>query len=312
LILRKGQLLTGNPSDPKVLSFTAFRTVPFALGQNRTVASDGGVTVLAVLSDRSTALLRVNGGTVTVVARKGEILTSNPVGAKLAAIFSPALAANADVVWRSSLTPGLAGVISTNASCIFHQNQGGTRSLLARATFPAGGTNGAVFAAFSDPVVNATGQVAFRATLKTNVGDAVVGKTFGLWSNSHGSLTVVARQGDRPPGLGNGVKFTAFNSYVLPNEGGVVTFATVAGSGITASNNQGIWAVDVDGDLQRVIQKGDKLELGGSQKTVLGLKIFAALPFVAGHGRNYASNGDLAFLATFTDGTHAILRVVFP
>lgn len=29
-------------------------------------------------------------------------------------------------------------------------------------------------------------------------------------------------------------------------------------------------------------------------------------------GRNYATDGGLAFIANFSDGTHAILRVSFP
>ena len=108
------------------------------------------------------------------------------------------------------------------------------------------------------------------------------------------------------------MKFTAFNSYVLPDAGGVATLATVAGSGITTANNQGIWAVDADGTLQRIVRKGDKLDIASTQKTVTALKLFLALPYASGMGRNYATDGGLAFIANFSDGTHAILRASFP
>ena len=312
LLLRKGATITVDGAPLKVLSFAVLRPAVLALGAARSVAADGGVTVLAKLSDKTTTILRLRGGVLSVVARKGHILTTTPVGGKIATLFSPAIAATGDVAWRTLLTANIAGVTAPSAPCIFHDTTAGTRTLIARATFPAPGTNGAVFATFADPIINGTGEVAFRAKLRLGIGDAVLGNTVALWSNSHGTLTVAARQGARPPGLASGVKFTAFNSYVLPDSGGVVTRATVAGSGITTANNQGIWAVDKDGTLQRVVQKGDKLDIAGTQKTVTALKLFLALPYAAGMGRNYATDGGLAFIANFSDGTHAILGVSFP
>lgn len=312
LLLRKGDTITVDASQLKVLGFVVLKPASFALGAARSVAPDGGVAVLATLSDKTTAILRVRGGAITVVARKGHILTTAPIGAKIATLFPPAMTGTGDVAWRGSLAPGIAGVTLSNAAGIFHDTAAGVRTLIARATFPAPDTNSAVFGAFSDPVINGAGKVAFRATLKPGIGDAVTGATIGLWSDSHGALALAARQGARPPGLGNGVKFTAFTSFVLPDAGGVVTLATVAGSGITTANNQGIWAVDADGTLQRVLQKGDTLDIGGTQKTVTALKLFLALPYGAGMGRNYTTDGSLVFVANFSDATHAALGVTFP
>ncbi len=312
LLLRKGDTITVDAAPLKVLAFVVLKPVVFALGAARSVAADGGVTILATFSDRTTAILRLRGGMLSVVARKGHVLTTTPVGGKLAALFSPAIAATGDVAWRGALTANIAGVTAASAKCLFHDTAVGARTLIARAAFPAPGTSGSVFAAFADPIINSAGSVAFRATLKPGIGDAVTGTTIGLWSNGHGPLTVAARQGARPPGLGNGTKFIAFNSYVLPDAGGLVTLATVAGSGITTVNNQGIWAVDGDGTLQRIVQKGDKLDINGTQKTVTALKLFLTLPYGAVMGRNYATDGGIAFIANFSDLTHAILRVSFP
>jgi sugar lactone lactonase YvrE len=311
LIVRKGDLLPGE--SVKITGFvTAFKPVAFQLGEGRTSAQDGGVAILATVSDRTTRVLRIRNGTLAVVAKTTEVLTTAPVGAKIAALFSPAIGAAGDVAYYGKLTPNFAGITAAGAAGIWHHAPDNTRSLIARATFPAPGTNGAYFATLSPPAINNAGEVAFRATLKPGLGDAVAGTTIGIWSNQGGNLTVIARQGQKPPGLGNGTKFTAFTSFAMPEAGGEIILALVAGTNITSANNQGIWAMDQDRVLQLVVRKGDKIEVQGTKKTVTGLKLFLALPFVAGKERNYAENGDLAFLATFSDRTNAIMRVTFP
>lgn len=311
LVLRKGQPISAAPGAPKIQSYTIFSPAPFAIGQNRNIATDGGVTVLAVLSDQSTVLLKIRGGTFTVVAKKGDLLTTDPVNAKVAAIFLPAIGANGDIAWRSTLTPGLAGINTQNGFCIFHDSNAGTRTLMARSTFDAPGTGGAKFVAFSDPVINASGKIAFRATLK-NAPGVPVGTLVGLWSDGLAPLSVVARQGSQPPGTNTGVKFNAFTQYVLPDSGGIAFLANITGTGVTPNNNIGVWATDLGGTLQLALRKSDKLNVGGVQKTVLGMKIFSGLPFVAGQGRSYSADGDLALLVTFTDNSHALYRVTFP
>jgi hypothetical protein len=160
-------------------------------------------------------------------------------------------------------------------------------------------------------VINSTGKVAFRATLK-NAPGVPVGTLVGLWSDGLGPLTVVARQGSQPPGTNSGVKFNAFTQFVLPDSGGMAFLASVTGTGVTPNNSIGLWATDLGGALQLVLRKGDKLTVNGTQRTVLGMKIFTGLPFVAGQGRSYSADGDLAVLVTFMDGTHALYRATFP
>lgn len=312
LIVRKGDSLPGESF--KITGFgTAFKPLPFELGQGRTSAQDAGVAILATFSDHTTRVLRIRNGAATVVAKTTEILTTDPVGAKIALLSPPAIGAAGDVAYYGKLTPNIAaGVAVASAAGIWSHAPDNTRFLVARAGLPALGTNGAYFATLSSPAINSAGEVAFRGTLKPNLGDAVLGTTIGIWSNQGGSLKVIARQGQKPPGLGNGTKFTAFPSFALPEAGGEVVVAQVAGTNITSANNQGIWAVDRDRVLQLVLRKGDKIDVNGTKKTITALKIFLALPFVTGQERNYAANGDLAFLATFSDATHAIVQVRFP
>jgi hypothetical protein len=318
LLLRKGDSYTFGAKTVKITAITALKPVPFAGGQSRSVAPDGGLSVLVTFSDLSKAIISARGGAPVVLVHKGDSITVPQDTTKVAGIFSPAISLLGDVVWRGTVVPTNAnGLTAANSAFIFQDVFGGARTIVAQAGTAAAGTarNGptdASFAAFSDPVIRADGKVAFRGTLKAGTGGAALGNTIALFSNVGGSVAVQARQGNPPPGLASGVKFSAFTSYVLPDRGGVATLATISGTGIDTTNNQGLWAVDADGVLQKVLQKKDPLEVNGTNRTVSSLKIFSALPFVAGQGRSYSSTGDLALLAGFTDLSTAIVRVSFP
>jgi hypothetical protein len=62
--------------------------------------------------------------------------------------------------------------------------------------------------------------------------------------------------------------------------------------------------------LQLIVRTGDTLLPG---KTVTAISFLPPLPQLAGQSRSFApSNGDLAYLVEFSDGSTAIYNVVFP
>ncbi len=65
-----------------------------------------------------------------------------------------------------------------------------------------------------------------------------------------------ALSGQQAPGLPAGLSFSAFDAFSINASGRVGMFATVAGSGVTPSNRQGIWW-DVPGNLQLVMRLTD-------------------------------------------------------
>ena len=93
--------------------------------------------------------------------------------------------------------------------------------------------------------------------------------------------------------------------------GGVIFLATLnasATTGVTTSNNLGIWVVDGTGALQLIARTGDSI--GG--KTITGLAFLPAETTVNGQTRSFSqTNGDMVYLATFSDKSTAILNVVF-
>jgi|GEM_PF-2253007 len=312
-LLRKNDFVTSNlTGDPvKVKGFKFLKPVPFSQGQCRSVASDSTIAVLANLSDTTQAVLRVDSGGATVVAQKKEILITDPIDSKFTKLGSPAVVDGGNIAYRATLAVGPGGITSATNKAIFLDEAGGSRVLIAQSGNAAPGATGSTYAGFSDPVINNDSEIAFRANLKIGTGDTTATNTVGIWSNHSDSLTLVSRQGTQPPGA-TGVAFSAFNHFVLPDEGGVIILATVSGFGVTNANNQGIWAQDDDGTLQLVIRKGDFVSVGGVLKSISGIKAFRSLPGLTGQSRTHSNNGNLSLHLSFPDGTHSILLITFP
>jgi hypothetical protein len=245
-----------------------------------------------------------------LVAFKNEVL-SNPADTKFASLGSPIIGAGGDVAHLARLVPGVSGIGKANDSGIWKTDGFGTRTLVARegsaAPDATGADSSAVFASFSDPVIDAAGRVAFRAILRSGVGGVNAANSIGLWAQGASGLALIARKGDQAPGLDTGAKFASFQQFMLPDAGGLVFLATVAGTNITSANNLGLWAVDDAGVVQLVARKGDTISINGVDKKFKSLALFSKTPFSAGQTRSFTTDGDLLFRATFTDKSAALI-----
>jgi hypothetical protein len=106
---------------------------------------------------------------------------------------------------------------------------------------PGIGNVSAKFDSFGIPAINASGAVAFDAS--------VTGLTInefndtGIWVGTPGSLQLVARERNVPPGIPNtSVEFDSFGSPVISSSGRIAFNATVRGLTISEENDTGIWA----------------------------------------------------------------------
>ena len=81
----------------------------------------------------------------------------------------------------------------------------------------------------------------------------------GIWSEGSGSLALVARSGSQAPGTPSGVNFSDFlcRSPVLNNAGQTAFYATLTGSGVDSTNDQGIWS-EGSGSLALVARSGSQ------------------------------------------------------
>ncbi|MGF1607346.1 MAG: choice-of-anchor tandem repeat NxxGxxAF-containing protein [Rhodothalassiaceae bacterium] len=121
---------------------------------------------------------------------------------------------------------------------------------------------------------------------------------FGIFTSSG----LVARAGEQAPGTGGAV----FSDFVSPNlnDAGEVAFESVlTGAGVGITNNSGIFAQLADGTLELILRKGDMFDVGGGDlRTIAGLNLFDGLD---------DNGGDLAFLASFTDGSQGLFTADF-
>jgi len=203
-----------------------------------------------------------------------------------------------------AVAPG--GVTKANDTGIWAHNGSDDLMLIAREGSPADDTTGE-FASFGNPVFANNDHVAFLAKLKSGVGGVTGATAAGIWSNTSGTLELVARQGQQVDTLDAGVLYSQFVTFALPHTGGVVFLAKVKGTGIKGSNDMGIWAADETNSLTLVAREGDLFDINGIDKTISTIQFLPTVKIVGGQTRGFNNNGDLTFRVVFTDKTQGIL-----
>lgn len=115
-----------------------------------------------------------------------------------------------------------------------------------------GTTAGVSFSGLNAPALNDTGQTAFFALL-TGPGVTATNNN-GIWSEGAGSLALVARTGERPPGTTDDVRYQFFRNPLLNDAGQTAFWAGLTGG--VAGNDHGIWSEE-SGTLQLVALNGE-------------------------------------------------------
>jgi hypothetical protein len=263
-----------------------------ALNAAGEVAFLGFLTGTAVDDSNSSGIWSNAGGTLTAVARSGsggpgpnvedDVYFSN---------FSvPFLKASGEVAFVGVLTG--TGVDGTNDRGIW-SNAGGTLAVVARKGSGGPGPNvedDVYFSGFGLLVMNAAGEVAFRATLTgTGVNDSNNG---GIWTSAGGTLAVVAREGSGGPGpdVGDGVNFLNFSDPVLNAAGKVAFRGFLTGTGVDGTNDIGIWT-NAGGTLAAVARTGSD---------GLGPDVGDGVNFLAFGNPVMNANGEVAFVGLLT------------
>jgi hypothetical protein len=165
-------------------------------------------------------------------------------------------------------------------------------------------------------VLNDAGRIAFRGQL---IGNGVTDQSdSGIWADSAGSIQLVAREGDQPPGVSGNAAFAEFdrNSHVLNALGQIAFLGGLVGDGITAANDVGIWATAQNGALSLIAREGDELEVRPNE-----FRTISELRFLGGSGNGdsrpngFNNVGQVAFYAQFSDGSSGVFvsdRVAIP
>lgn len=153
----------------------------------------------------------------------------------------------------------------------------------------APGTNAGVYFSGNNlfvegPRLTEDGRAIFSTTLTgAGVNNSNLG---GIWIERHEGLSLLARYGDPVPDLPNSL----FKWVATPGGSGngqIAFLAEVVGSGITTSNNRGIWRADAENNLNSIVRTGDPTPGVDSEDA------FASMSDVP----NVNSNGQSAFRA---------------
>ena len=188
--------------------------------------------------------------------------------------------------------------------------------LLAREGFQAPGVAaGGLFNGFTEGVsLNSGNELAFRTALRTGPG-VTSANNAGLWVRSRftgNTLTLAARKGYAAPGAGSAT-FASFDVPFVAEDGGEVFTATLTVStatGVTASNDRGLWLRNAAGELTPALREGTAFTLApGDIRTVSNI----SLPATPGSGRTpLSAEGRLLVLMTFSDGSSALYHYILP
>ncbi|MBA3483847.1 MAG: hypothetical protein H0T51_18740 [Pirellulales bacterium] len=314
LVAREGSHAPGTPTG--VIFSHFFLSWTPALGAGGQTGFSGFLRtgVSGATSSDDTGVWSEMDGALTLVAREGSQAPGLPVGVKFSN-FGPdfrAINGTGLVAFRGVLQFG-EGVPGLNDSGIWSQRSG-PLALVAREGDQAPGTPaGIVFGHFSNaPVLNAAGHTAFVGTLQRGDGGVTFSNNSGIWSDRSGTLELVAREGNQAPGTPSGTNFDFMprNSSIILNAAGqMAVFASLqSGSGgVNSSNNSGIWAEDVAGVLRLIVRTGDMLEVAPSDfRTVSSLSFRGDSGNEDGRGSGFNDLGQVAFSATFTDGSSGV------
>lgn len=238
------------PGAPAGTAFSLLPNTPIALNNQGEVAFDTFLTGSGVTLADIGAIFSNGGGTSSLVARGGDAAPGAGDGVSFTsfAFSDPVLNNQGEIAFQADLTGS--GVTGTNNTAIF-SDAGGVLSLVAREGDSAPGTGGGE--TFSGPFrsvsLNDQGEVAFEALVGPGVNE-------GIFSNAGGTLSLVVRDGDAAPGVGDGVSFIALDAPVLNNQGEVAFTGFLTGPDITSSNRSAIFS-NTGGDLSLAVREGD-------------------------------------------------------
>lgn len=307
LALREGDVVAGKT----IKTLATFAPADASPGQGRgwlTNPGAGTVMALAFFTDKTQGIVTASaGGNAAIQALSGTIneSTSPAIGGATFTSFSyPALNDNGALAFLGKMKAGLGGVLKSDATAIFFSPGAGPFDFIARVGSQAPGSGG-FFGALEDPVLSPDGGVAFLATLKGVKGLA----TKSLWwQPSGGTLTMLA-QGGGEAGDIPGSQWKSFDSIAITDRGPIFAAKLVAGQGgVTAKTASGVWACDFAGTPRVLFRTGDLI----NGKTLTAFSLLKVTVGNEGVTRSFNNNAQVAWLASFSDKTTAIVVTEVP
>jgi hypothetical protein len=172
------------------------------------------------------------------------------------------------------------------------------------------GIGTSTFTALKDPVLASDGGLAFPATIAGTGISGVKANTL-WWLPPEGNLQLLAQGGTQASNdLPEGALWSAFQSLAIAGNRGPIFIATLVHGkgGVGATNDTGVWATDLDGDVRLLFRTGMKM----GKKTLKSFVILHAAGGTHGITRSFNDNQQVIWQANFTDGTQGVITTEVP
>jgi hypothetical protein len=145
---------------------------------------------------------------------------------------------------------------------------------------------------------------------KVRGGSAKPGNDTGLWwISGAGGTRLLAQEGTQAVGCAVGQKFATFRSLALPGgTTGPLFVAKLAGGSVNPQNDVGAWVADSSGSLRLLFREGQRM----GTKRVLSFTFLSEVSGSPGVTRAFNQSSQVAWRATFTDGTTGIVVTDIP
>jgi len=308
LVARAGDQAPGTPSGV-IYGVSTFSFTPTLVGG---LNDAGQITFWAnlagsgVVGNQNFGIWSGASGSPMLLTRSGDHAPGTPTGVNFFYPLGFFGSNNAGQIAFGGRLTG-SGVNSSNDLGLW-SNRTGSIQLVARRGSQAAGTPSGVnfdFGVLSFPVLNDAGQLAFSSYLTGSGVNST--NDLGIWSDSSGSVALVARTGSQAPGTANGVNFFDLTTPALNSAGQTAFRANLIGNGVNFTNDKGIWATDPTGALQLIARTGEQLEVApGDFRTTSDLDFVSATGNGDGLQSGFNNLGQLVFWASFTDGSQGI------
>jgi hypothetical protein len=257
-------------------------------------------------------------GTLALAAQTGSPAPGTPLNVNFSQIDDiPDFNDLGEVAFRGQLIGD--GVITSNNSGIWAGTPGDVQ-LVMRAGNPSPLAGITFRSPQPGPRINDDGDVAFFSSISGT--GVTTSNDSALWATTSEGIQLVAREGMQAPGTAAGTIFGLSDTLLAFNDLGQVAFTSpISGGGSSAANNRGLWA-GAPGELQLIAREGDVIDLdpgpGELLKTISGNN---GISFGFGMNNPFSNDsasaafnddGQIAWRATFTDSTFAILLSTLP
>ncbi len=253
-------------------------------------------------------------GSLSLVVRAIEPAPGSPLGVSYNLIVNPRINNADQIAFRSILTdPGV-----NDWEDGLWLTEGGLTSPIVRTGDAAPGTTAGVrFRTFTGFLLNGAGQISFKGWLTGPGVDET--NSSGIWLGDPSGLpSLIVRAGDHAPGTDAGVRFKAFAvDSVLNGSGQIASRGLLTGPGVNATNQNGIWATDPNGQLKLIARTGDLFDVNDSPliddfRTISLIDLVNFSGGEDGRASSFNDAGQLVLRLEFTDDTEGIFVATVP